>query len=88
VKDGVEPDSTDKLWADASLVGVALIWGINMPIMKIGLDQLDPFVFNTIRLCISAICLAALAFRERNNGIFPAPDICGRQIVTYGILVS
>jgi drug/metabolite transporter (DMT)-like permease len=59
-----------------------------MPIMKIGLDQLDPFVFNTIRLCISAICLAALAFRERNNGIFPAPDICGRQIVTYGILVS
>ena len=57
-------DFASTLWPDASLLGVALIWGVNIPIMKIGLEQVDVYVFNAIRLVISAIVLATLALRD------------------------
>ncbi|MEO2033165.1 MAG: DMT family transporter [Planctomycetaceae bacterium] len=76
------------LWPDASLVGVALIWGINIPVMKTGLDQCDPFVFNAIRLLISAIVLAAFALRERRRGILPRHGIRRRHVLIFGILIG
>lgn len=76
------------LWPDASLLGVALIWGINMPIMKIGLDQLDPFVFNALRLVISAICLVLFALRELRQGVRPRPGIRRHQILIYGFVIA
>jgi drug/metabolite transporter (DMT)-like permease len=87
---GVESDThlATSVWPDASLAGVALIWGVNIPIMKIGLDQCDPFVFNAIRLLISAIVLAAFALRERRRGILPRRGIRRRQILIFGILVA
>lgn len=76
------------IWPDASLIGVALIWGVNMPIMKIGLDQLDPFVFNALRLVISASCLAIFALREWRRGVRPQPGIRRRQILIYAIVIA
>lgn len=76
------------LLPDASLVGVALIWGINIPIMKTGVDQTNPFVFNAIRLAISAIVLTLLGLRERRLGIRPQPGIRLRQLVIYSLIVS
>lgn len=75
-------------WSDASLFGVVLIWGINMPVMKIGLDQLNVFVFNAIRLCVSAGVLGGFAWRELRRGIFPRSEITWKQIGLYGILAS
>lgn len=75
-------------WPDASLFGVALIWGINIPIMKNGLEHVDVFVFNAIRLVVSAIVLAAFAMRERRAGVLPKPGLRKRQILTYAIVVS
>jgi len=78
----------NSIWPDLSLVGVALIWGINMPFMKMGLEQIDPFVFNAFRLIISASCLGAFALRERRAGIRPGPEINGRKILTFAVLVA
>ncbi|MEO2028329.1 MAG: DMT family transporter [Fuerstiella sp.] len=73
---------------DAALVGVALIWGINIPIMKTGLDQLDPFVFNAIRLTISACVLGGFALREHRRGHRSKPGVSRTRILIYGIVVS
>jgi drug/metabolite transporter (DMT)-like permease len=76
------------VWPDASLFGVALIWGINIPMMKIGLDQLDIFVFNAVRLAISSLVLAIFAMRERSRGVLPKRGITGWQVVIYAVMVS
>ncbi len=86
--DHAEDQPVHSIWPDLSLFGVALIWGINMPFMKTGLEQVDPFVFNAFRLIISASCLGVFAWRERRAGIRPGPQVTGRQIVTFAVLVS
>ncbi len=68
---------------------MAFIWGINIPIMKIGLDQMnDAYVFNAIRLVISSLVLAGFAIRERRRGILPKAGLPRRKVVTYSIIVS
>lgn len=84
-KQSVAPGS---IWPDVSLAGVALIWGINIPIMKNGLDQIDPLVFNALRLTVSAFVLGFLALNERRRGIVPQPGLPKRKVLTYGIIVS
>ena len=83
-----ESQRTGTFRPDASLIGVALIWGVNMPIMKIGLEQLDPFVFNALRLVISASCLVTFALRDWRRGVRPAPGLKPQQILTYTVLVA
>lgn len=81
-------DSDATFWPDASLFGVALIWGINIPVMKTGLDQVDLYVFNAIRLAISASVLTACAVRERRRGRLPNPGISRGQVLIYALMVS
>ena len=77
------------IWPDVSLVSVALIWGVNIPLMKLGLNQLDNvFVFNAIRLTISALSLGAVAIAERRRGILPKPGIRFRQLLLYSMMVG
>ena len=59
-----------------------------MPVMKIGLDQLDPFVFNAIRLMISSTCLITFALLERRRGVVPGSQISKRNILTFALLIS
>lgn len=73
---------------DASLFGVALIWGINIPIMKTGLDQVDAFVFNGLRLIISAIVLAVFAWVERKRQGTSLGRIQVSQTLIYAIVVA
>ncbi len=51
-------------WPDLSLLGVAFIWGVNIPVMKVGLDHMELFSFNASRLAISAVVLAIIAYYE------------------------
>ncbi len=80
----------DSVWPDACLLGVAMIWGINIPIMKIALDHsnMDGFAFNAIRLTISAVVLAMFAWRERRRGVLPKGGISWTSIVVYSVMVS
>ena len=49
-----------RLYADLGLALVALIWGSTFPIVKIALDSMSPFAFNTVRFFIA--CLFFLPF--------------------------
>lgn len=75
-------------WPDISLIGVATIWGVNIPIMKIGLEQVDVYVFNAIRLTISVTVLALFAWREkrtRRSSLRPT-DLA--RIAVYALMIA
>lgn len=79
--------SSAAIWPDVALVSVALIWGINIPIMKIGLDQIDPFVFNAVRLSVASLVLNAFAFHERwQKG--PRTSVGFLPLLLYGGMAS
>jgi drug/metabolite transporter (DMT)-like permease len=50
---------------------VALIWGVNMAVMKMGLDAVDLYVFNAFRLSLSALVLGICAWLENRT---PEPE--------------
>ncbi len=84
-----EPVTASHFWLpDLSLVGVAVIWGVNIPLMKNGLEAVDPYTFNAIRLLISAIVLSAFAIRERRAGILPKPGVTWKHYLTYAAIVT
>lgn len=56
--------------------------------MKTGLDQLDIYVFNAIRLTISALTLVLFAWNERRRGIRPQPGITFKQLLIFGAMIS
>ena len=54
------------LHAEIALFTVALIWGLNVPIMKVGLAWLPPLLYNTVRMfftCLFALAMLRLAGR-------------------------
>ena len=50
---------------DLLLVAMALIWGVNASVMKFGVTQMPPLVFNAARLGLASIALVVLAFGVR-----------------------
>ena len=75
------------IWPDVSLLGVALIWGLNIPIMKNGLTDVDPFAFNAVRLTLSAIVLSLLALRETSPAV-SQPAGLWKQVLLYAVIAS
>jgi drug/metabolite transporter (DMT)-like permease len=51
---------------DLLLAAMALIWGVNASVMKFGVAQMPPLVFNAARLGLAAIALVVLAFGVRH----------------------
>lgn len=43
----------------AAPLGTALIWGVNVPVMKAAVGVVDPYLFNALRLTLSALVLGA-----------------------------
>ncbi len=78
---------TRSVWPDLSLIGVAVIWGVNIPVMKIGLTGIDPFAFNALRLLLSAVILVLLALRERGP-VAKQPSGLWKQILLYSVIAS
>ena len=76
---------------DLSLLGVVLIWGLNFPILKVVLRDMDPHVLNLFRLWISvfALGLMHLAHQRRAAQPFFAPmrahfwKLCVLGIIGY-----
>ena len=67
--------TSSRFWADFNLFSVAVLWGINAPIMKYGISQIDPFVFNGFRLSVSAVALYfCMLFESRRNRDKPAVE--------------
>ncbi len=67
--------ATSRFWADFNLFSVAVLWGINAPVMKYGITQIDPFVFNAFRLTVSGVALwLCLLLENRRNRDKPAVE--------------
>ena len=79
-----------RLWiAELALLAVAVIWGVNIPIMKIALAMgIDRFALNGLRLVVSALSLMAFAALERRSG--PRPNLHKHwpRTLAYAVLVS
>jgi drug/metabolite transporter (DMT)-like permease len=54
---------------DLLLVAMALIWGVNASVMKFGVAQMPPLVFNAARLGLASIALVILAFGVRHASV-------------------
>ena len=77
------------LWlADLTLLLVAIIWGVNIPVMKVALHKIDAYAFNAIRLVVSSAVLLFFARREFLNGIRPASTLSKRNVFIYATIVS
>jgi len=44
-----------RLYADIGLLSVAFIWGVTFPVVKIALESISPFAFNTLRFSLAAL---------------------------------
>ncbi|MFM7055955.1 MAG: DMT family transporter [Planctomycetota bacterium] len=79
-----------RLWlAELSLLSVAVIWGVNIPVMKIALAMgIDRFALNGLRLVVSAAALIVFAIAERRSGIRPRLHGHWGRILCYAVLVS
>ena len=82
--------SLRRLWlADLALLAVAIIWGVNIPVMKVALEiGITPYALNAVRLVISAIVLLVCASWEFRAGIRPVAGLSRWRVVTYAMIVS
>jgi len=65
-------------------LGVAVIWGVNIPIMKGAIGHLHPFAFNAIRLTLSVLVLGLMEWRSRKGA--KAPPTPWRGVLLVGLL--
>ncbi len=67
-------------------LSVALIWGVNVPVMKAVLGSVAPFAFNALRLTLSVLALGvAERIESRGNAAAPVP---WRSVVGLALLTS
>lgn len=57
---------------------VAVIWGVNMAIMKMGINEVDPFVFNAYRLTLSGVVLGICVWLEQKTRSAVNPEDVNR----------
>lgn len=68
--------------ADIALFGVALMWGVNIPIMKHGVGLMDRLGFNALRLTLSATVLGLMVLRESYQ---PLPGTPWKRILLVAV---
>ena len=66
----------------AILLGLALIWGANMAIVKIGLRELAPLFMAGLRSLVASACLY-IWMKARGLAVFPS-----RRIVFHGMVIG
>jgi drug/metabolite transporter (DMT)-like permease len=52
---------------DLGLLGVVLIWGFNLPVVKIALGQFEPLSFNAVRFVLASSLLLLLLHRRESS---------------------
>lgn len=67
-------------------LGVALIWGVNIPVMKGAIGYVHPFVFNTLRLTLSVVVLGWMDYRARAGK--PSAPTPWPSVIVVGLLVG
>ena len=70
----------------AAPLAVAVIWGVNVPVMKAALLVVHPCAFNALRLSLSALALGIADQVERRGR--PPPPAPWRAVIGLGLLTS
>ncbi|MDR3560748.1 MAG: EamA family transporter [Negativicutes bacterium] len=66
------------------LLFIILVWGLNTPVMKIGLLSMSPLAYNACRLVVTAVLSVALMFATRTYKPMPLRDLL--QMAKIGLL--
>lgn len=82
--DPVTTPSAPRPSTDAGLLLMALIWGLNFPVIKVSLDQIPPLAFNALRFPLGALAVY-LILRTQGPIILPHRRDWAR-VVFLGIL--
>lgn len=53
-----------KYFTDLTLIGIAIIWALNFSVVKISLDEFDPYSFNAIRFFLAFLLLYAATVKK------------------------
>ena len=78
--------ASDTVRHEAGLMVVALIWGINFPIVKASLEYVGPLTFNALRFSLSGLLLGVLYYRERRRSARRPPAFSWLYVVCLGLL--
>jgi O-acetylserine/cysteine efflux transporter len=65
------------------LLVIIVIWGVNTPVMKIGLNAMDPLVYNAFRMVIAALITGAALLASGQYRPMPAQDL--RQLAAISV---
>jgi drug/metabolite transporter (DMT)-like permease len=66
-----------------SLVAMAVIWGVNFPVMKYGATVLSPLVYNALRMLLACAILLTIAYARPSRRASSADR---RQLILLGVL--
>lgn len=69
---------------DLGLVVMAVIWGVNYSVVKVGLTALPPLAFNGARILLAAVVLALVAATVRDAARPAGRDV--RALLALGVL--
>ena len=72
------------LFADLCLLFVALIWGLNPPVMKLALYDVTPMVFNALRMFVAAIASGIILYATRSYKRFAPGDLW--KLIKYSLI--
>jgi drug/metabolite transporter (DMT)-like permease len=70
---------------DLGLLAVVLIWGFNLPIVKIALGQFEPLAFNAVRFALASALLLLFLLRRRDPEATTSPAD-GLKLLGLGLL--
>lgn len=74
--------------ADGSLMLTAILWGINIPVVKFATGSIDPLVFNAARMVLSTLVLGALAWIESRYIAQRAKRFSVRRFVLFALITG
>ena len=57
----VAPSRSNTLLAEAAVIAMALIWGVNYSVIKYGTSVVPTLAYNGVRVALAALCLLAIA---------------------------
>lgn len=72
--------------ADGSLLLTTILWGINIPVVKFATLEIDPIVFNAMRVALSTVVLGLFALLESSWIEQPTARLSKLRFIIFALL--
>lgn len=77
-----------RLIADACLMATACMWGINILVFKHGIQEVNPWVFNALRLIFATMTLGLLTWVESRVRPVPKREFSKFKVFVFAMLTG